>query len=498
MNAPVAHAAPHAIATECLVAYKRNPALMVRELFKVTPDPWQDEVLEDFPHVPRQAMAACKGPGKTAVLAWLCWNFLLTRSHPKIGAVSITGANLDDNLWPEMATWQKKAPLLDHLFEWTSQSIHLRAHPETWFMSRKTWKPSANAEELGQTLAGLWARYLLFIFDEAGGIPVPVMRTAEAALQAENTEGHIVMAGNTTSTDGCLYEAIVSRRHMWRPYEITADPDDPKRTPRVSAQYARQQIAEYGRDNPWVMINILAKFPTQGVNQVISAEQVRECLGRHLHPHSYDWAAKILGADVADMGDDRTVWAPRQGAYYMPPTIMRRMDSVQIAGKGMDLANRWGAESIQIDTTGGYGAGPMAIMRDQGYTVLPVQFSESALNPRFYNKRAEIIWNCAEHVKTANVSLPTEYIDMTGQPRPLGELVAEFAAATYSYKGDQIIIEPKDSIKARLGRSPDIFEAFCCTHAWPVAAPDRSGLGRLDASRNVGKSRTEYDPLSRD
>ena len=35
-------------------------------------------------------MKACKGPGKTAVLAWLAWNFLLTRAHPKIAVTSIT------------------------------------------------------------------------------------------------------------------------------------------------------------------------------------------------------------------------------------------------------------------------------------------------------------------------------------------------------------------------------------------------------------------------
>jgi phage terminase large subunit len=485
------------LASEKLFAYKRNPALMVRELFKVTPDPWQDEVLEDFPHVPRQALAACKGPGKTAVLAWLAWNYLLTRPHPKIGALSITGKNLEDNLWAEMAFWQKKSPVLTQQFEWTSKSIHLRAHPETWFMSAKSWKPTTNSDELGQTLAGLWAKHVLFLLDEAGGIPVPIMRTAEAALQGEGTEGHLVIAGNTTSTDGCLYEAVVTRRHLWRPYEITADPDDPKRTPRISAAYARQQITEYGRDNPWVMINILAKFPTQGVNQVLSADVVRDCLGRHLHPNMYQPFARILGADVADQGDDRTVWAPRQGPLYLPPTIMRKMDSVQIASKGALIANHWQAESLQIDTTGGYGSGPMAILRDQGFSVMPVQFSESALNPKYYNKRAEIIWECAEHVKTGHVSLPKEYLDMAGNPHELGELVAEFAAATYSYKNDQIIIEPKASIKARLGRSPDIFEAYCCTHAWPVAAPDRSGLGRIDSNRHVSKTRTEYDPLER-
>ena len=35
--------------------------------------------------------------------------------------------------------------------------------------------------------------------------------------------------------------------------EMTADSDSPDRTGRVSIEHARQQIATYGRDNPWVM-----------------------------------------------------------------------------------------------------------------------------------------------------------------------------------------------------------------------------------------------------
>ena len=75
--------------------WRASPSGFVRDVFGVTPDPWQDEVLEAFPNSPRLAMKACKGPGKTAVEAWLAWNFLLTRPHPKVVATSITA----DNLW---------------------------------------------------------------------------------------------------------------------------------------------------------------------------------------------------------------------------------------------------------------------------------------------------------------------------------------------------------------------------------------------------------------
>ena len=50
-------------------------------------------------------MKSCAGPGKTALLAWLGWNFLLTRPHPMVGATSVNAANLRANLWTELARW---------------------------------------------------------------------------------------------------------------------------------------------------------------------------------------------------------------------------------------------------------------------------------------------------------------------------------------------------------------------------------------------------------
>jgi hypothetical protein len=64
-------------------------------------------------------MKACTGPGKTTVLSWIAWNFLLTRPHPVCGATSISGDNLRSNFWPELARWRAKAPLLEYLFEQT-------------------------------------------------------------------------------------------------------------------------------------------------------------------------------------------------------------------------------------------------------------------------------------------------------------------------------------------------------------------------------------------
>lgn len=140
---------------EAFETWRKDPPRFVRNVFGVRPDPWQDEVLAAFPNHPRLAMKACKGPGKTTVMAWMAWNFLLTRDDPKIAATSVSGDNLSDNLWAEMAKWQAKSPLLTAKFEWTKTRIFARERPETWWMSARSWAKTADKARLGQTLAGL-------------------------------------------------------------------------------------------------------------------------------------------------------------------------------------------------------------------------------------------------------------------------------------------------------------------------------------------------------
>jgi phage terminase large subunit len=189
------------MAGDNLNRWNEHPAQFVREVFGIVPDPWQVGVLEAFPHKQRLAMKACRGPGKTAVEAWLAWNFLLTRKEPKIAAVSVTAENLADNLWSEMAKWQQRSPILKAGFEWTKTRIFNRDKPETWWMSARSWSKTADRAQQGSTLAGLHADHVLFILDESGGIPDSVMASAEAALSSCK-EGHIVQAGNPTHLEG--------------------------------------------------------------------------------------------------------------------------------------------------------------------------------------------------------------------------------------------------------------------------------------------------------
>jgi hypothetical protein len=113
-----------------LKKWKADPVSFVRDVFKVEPDVWQADVLRAFPVHNRLAMQASKGVGKSTILAWTAWNFLLTRPYPKIAATSISYDNLQDGLWSEMAKWHQKSDLLKQTFTWTKTRIFKTTHPE--------------------------------------------------------------------------------------------------------------------------------------------------------------------------------------------------------------------------------------------------------------------------------------------------------------------------------------------------------------------------------
>ncbi|MGD4429398.1 hypothetical protein QT726_22770, partial [Xanthomonas citri pv. citri] len=445
--------------------WREHPGQMVRELFGTVPDAWQDDVLAAFPTNPRLAMKACKGPGKTAVLAWLCWNFMLCYLHPKIAAVSITADNLADGLWSEMSKWQKRAPLLQATFTWTKTRIYENANPETWFMSFRSWAKGGSAEQQADTLAGLHADNIMFVIDEAGGIPDAVMAAAEAGLA--NADGislhaHLVMAGNPTHLSGPLYRATTSERHLWWLVEITSDPDDPKRTPRVSAEWARQQIEKYGRDNPWVLVNVFGKFPPSSMNALLGPDDVAAAMKRQPSDQSWRALARIIGVDVARFGDDASCKARRNGNVMFPLEIGRNMESLQGAGWVAQDARDFykdqtnaKPDAVFVDDTGGWGAGWIDQLRALNYTVTGVGFAGKADDPRYFNKRTEMYFRLAHAIKHEGLCLPND-----------PDLSRELTAHTYYVQGDKMRVVEKDQVKEELGHSPDRSDAAALTYAY--------------------------------
>lgn len=480
-------------ASQRIREWRADPVKFVVDVFGVTPDAWQADALALLggPAKPNRklCMKACTGPGKSATLAWVGWHrlscFAARGEHPKGAALSITADNLKDNLWAELAKWRGRSEFLSEAFTWTKERIYANDHQETWFLSTRSFAKDADSEAIGRALSGLHSQFPFILLDETGEMPSAVGKAAQQIFTGSPVDALIAQAGNPTSTTGLLYESCSGG---WDEITITADPADPKRTPRVSVEHAQEMIDQYGRDNPWVMATILGKFPPGGFSSLIGIEDIERAQARHYMPEQYAGAPVILGVDVARQGDDQSVIARRQGVVLHPLRSMRIPDTMQVSAQVSLEFDAHRADGLFVDESGGYGAGVIDDLRRRYYTPIGVQFGGSPLDARFFDKRSEMLFLACEWVK-AGGALP---------PDP--ELKTELLALRYVYQRDKFRVIPKELIKKELGRSPDKADALALTFAYPVQALPRYPDGtRITAHDDNHGSRPgePYNPFSR-
>lgn len=488
MMAAVATAAALAVAGSAIREWRNDPVRFVRDVFGATPDAWQAKVLRD--DAPKVAQRASVGVGKSTGLCWKSWHFLVTRPDPKVVATSITEKNIDDGLWAEMKKWQNKSPLLTAAFQWSADRIYLRERPETWFASKRTWSRTANAEQQGESLAGIHADNVLFILDEAGGIPDAVAKTAENALSAGKYL-RLWIAGNPTRLSGPLWRACNSERRFWSVHEISGDPDRADRAPRVSIAWAREEIEKDGRDSNSVRIRVLGEFPTSDTNALLGPDDVLRAMRRNPRREVYADSPRIHAVDVARGGADRSVIVERQGVLMVQPRILRDLvphGLMTLAGHAAQLYEDRKPDGLFVDETG-LGSGVVDRLKQLKVPVVGVNFASASREPKKYrNKRAEIHFALAQWVKQVG-ALPE-----------IPELVAELTAPQYYVDGQgRFELEDKDEIKKRLGFSPDIADAGALTFSEPVLARtvrDSDEMKFVMAARQSGAQSWDYNPLA--
>lgn len=474
-----------------LKVWRRDAVLFVREIFGAEPDEWQKEALRawtsDAPRDKRVVLQACAGPGKSTVLAWFAWHFLMCQGdsgkHPQAFAVSITGDNLRDGFWKETAVWRNRSPELQKAFEWQKEQIFSRDHPETWWLRARTFSKSADPAAQGRTLSGLHSPYIAYFVDESGDMPPSVGQSAEQGLG--NCEwGKIAQAGNPTNLSGMLYQSANTQAHLAHVIPITGDPDDPQRSPRVSIEWAQEQIQLYGRENPWVMAFILGKFPPASLNALFGPDEVRESMSRGLRAEQYEFAQKRLGVDVARFGDDKTVIFPRQGLRAFMPVVMRGAKTHEIGARIAVAKAKWGSEVELIDSTGGWAAGVEDSCSLAGIPLVPVNASSNAFDPRYFNRRSEVAFLASQWVKNGG-ALPN-----------YPALIPQLSAITYYFDKGKLRVLEKAQIKQQLnGMSPDETDAFFLTFALPDM-PGSMGFPESFFAGQRHQTRHEYDPLA--
>lgn len=188
----------------------------------------------------------------------------------------------------------------------------------------------------------------------------------------------------------------------------------------------------------------------------------------------------VQGADIARFGDDRTcIWQRKGLMVYPRPRVYKKLNTMQTADYIALAMDENKADMTFIDV-GNMGAGVVDRLRQMGYTALrEIPFQGAAIeNKRYENIRAEMYFKLKDWIEDGG-ALPDE-----------PGLREELAVIHYKYsKNGRLILTPKEEIKEKLGRSPDLADGLALTFARKV--PLRQ-LGFDDRKPKVLMCNTEY------
>jgi hypothetical protein len=177
-----------------------------------------------------------------------------------------------------------------------------------------------------------------------------------------------------------------------------------------------------------------------------------------------------MGVDVSRGGIDRTSICGRYDLWYDKPVIYPGSFITDGNAAAMVVfLNLKNNATVNIDIVN-CGSSAYDHLKDNGINVVGINGSAKGSGTdrsgllKFYNLRAKMYWQFREALDPAfgsEVALP-----------PGSGIRAELCAATWSlssrFDGKGIIIEDKDSIKKRLGRSPDEGESILYASIDPV------------------------------
>jgi phage terminase large subunit len=435
-------------------AGEEGPVLAVREVFGADPDPWQERNLRAYGRGERGvAVRSCHGPGKTALAAWCVWLNLLTRFPQKTVATAPTSGQLNGALLPEIKMWGTRlAPALQELFDVKATGIYLRAAPSESFFEART-----SRAESPEALQGIHSDHVLLIGDEASGIPEQVYEAAIGSMSGTNAT--TLLIGNPVRTSGFFYECFHKVRDRWFTTQVSY-----RDSTRVSDEFVEDVRRRYGEDSNAFRVRCLGEFPKADDDTVIPFEWVQTARDRDIQEPAN--VARVWGLDVARYGSDRTALVERTNRTSKVLDMWGDASLMETVGR---VKSRYDEALVRprvilVDVIG-MGGGVVDRLQELGLPVRGINVGEAAaLSDKFVRARSELWWKGREWFERRDVRIAGPATD---NPEDMQEILfSELVVPRFQYNSTgKIQVEPKDALKKRGHKSPDVADAFMLTFA---------------------------------
>jgi phage terminase large subunit len=446
--------------------WRADPVHYVRQRFGVEPT-WQQRAILEAIALPgaKVSVRSGHGIGKTTCAAWIVLWHVETHNYAKVPCTAPSSHQLRNILWSELAKWQRHADeqsaqrgdhpalSLTQLFALTQDRL-VDVGAQDWGAFGRTAR-----KEHPEALQGFHARHLLYVVDEASGVEEAIYEAAEGALSTP--EARVLLLGNPLRNSGTF--AASHKQHRG---DYTALHFRSQDSPLVDPAYRDRLVRKWGEGSNVVRVRADGDFPRQEDDVLISLDLTEPCLSRERVPGQ---GQRILGVDVARYGDDRTALVLRQGRVVEQLKIYARQDTMTTVGCVVAVLDAWRVDVVATDVIG-IGAGVhdrLAELHRLGRLRCPVHAVDvSAAAPSKTLQDEMQAYRLRDHLwlRMARWLREEAPVFCAEDQSACEDLAGELASVHYSLTSDGcLVVEAKDSMRKRLGHSPDLADALCVT-----------------------------------
>lgn len=483
----------------------------VRDALGVNLDREQQDILSSVQHNARTSVASGTARGKDFVAACAAMSFMYLTprwntkrelvANTKVALTAPTDRQVKNIMMPEVSRLYNRAKSRGVFLPGKLNAYDIRTNNEEWFLTG--FKADENNHE---AWSGFHAVNTMFVITEASGISDNTFEAIEGNLQGNS---RVLLVFNPNTTVG--YAARSQKNERWNrfrlnsltapnviehkiiipgqvDYEWVIDKLQQWCTP-ISRNEIQTELDDFEFEGKWYRPEdlfrkkVLGKFPKISEDVLIPQQWIEEAQERWKQHNGRCSGVRCLGVDVAGMGRDSSVYCFREGNfvhYLKKHNSGGAADHMAVAGDVYNFLNAFPDAVASIDTIG-EGAGVYSRLIELDDTrerrAISCKYSEAAKAKekdltditgqyKFANMRAYLFWCVRDWLNPKNntgAMLP-----------PSSSFTEEASEIRWSFRSDgKIIIEPKEDIKKRLGRSTDEFDALANTF-YPVKSPVKS------------------------
>jgi len=454
-----------------------DPVKWAKNVMKI--DLWskQREILRLLEIVPKLAVPSCHDAGKSfiASLATARWLAKWPPGTARVVTTAPTNTQVRAILWNEINSLHGGAKNEDG-----SNILPGRVNQTEWwiggYMAGLGRKPSDYAPG---TFQGLHAEHILIILDEAGAIPNELWNGVDTL--ATNTGAVILAIGNPDDPQAEFARIVkhaeepdeegryngwtVVKIPAWETPNLSGEQVPAKlRNVLLSRDWVEDKRVKWGEDSALWASKIAAEFPLESGMSVVRLGDVTIARAGGLDDDDDTMNGSSrrrrledvqLGVDIAasETGDE-TIIRERRGRRVLRRWSVRSGEPEDVSDLIVKAQEESGATMIHIDATGvGFGFIADIRRRIPGVSVQPFVAAAQAVDSKQYeNRRAEAHWYVRE-------ALRHRLLDFS-ELEDADDAMSQLTSIRYRIKKGRIIVEPKDEVRKRIGRSPDDSDAI--------------------------------------